>query len=99
MVCPYRHVADYPELTAEETKEVAELTQHAMRTLRRASNPHGFNLGMNQGAIAGAGIAAHLHQHIVPRWGGDMNFLPIIGQTRAVPELIEDARRRLVEAW
>lgn len=99
MVCPYRHVADYPELTAEETTEVAELTQHAMRTLRRASNPHGFNLGMNQGAIAGAGIAAHVHQHIVPRWGGDMNFLPIIGQTRAVPELIEDARRRLVEAW
>lgn len=99
MVCPYRHVADYPELTPAETTEVAELTQHAMRALRRASNPHGFNLGMNQGAVAGAGIAAHVHQHVVPRWGGDTNFLPIVARTRAMPELIEDARRRLVEAW
>lgn len=99
MVCPYRHVADYPDLTADETVEIAELTQHAMGALRRASAPHGFNLGMNQGAVAGAGIAAHLHQHVVPRWRGDMNFLPIVGQTRAVPELIEDARRRVVEAW
>lgn len=99
LVCPYRHVADYPELTQEETVEVAELSQHAMRTLRKASNPQGFNLGLNQGAIAGAGIAAHLHQHVVPRWSGDMNFLPIVAQTRAVPELLEDARRRIVEAW
>lgn len=99
LVCPYRHVADYPELTQEETVEVAELSQHAMRTLRKASDPQGFNLGLNQGAIAGAGIAAHLHQHVVPRWSGDMNFLPIVAQTRAVPELLEDARRRIVEAW
>lgn len=99
LVCPYRHVADYPELTEEETVEVAELSQHAMRTLRKASDPQGFNLGLNQGAIAGAGIAAHLHQHVVPRWSGDMNFLPIVAQTRAVPELLEDARRRIVEAW
>lgn len=99
LVCPYRHVADYPELTHEETVEVAELSQHAMRTLRKASDPQGFNLGLNQGAIAGAGIAAHLHQHVVPRWSGDMNFLPIVAQTRAVPELLEDARRRIVEAW
>ena len=59
----------------------------------------GFNLGMNQGAVAGAGVAAHLHQHVVPRWGGDSNFLPIVGQTKALPMLLEDVRARLVEAW
>src|SRR5438309_11105986 len=73
MVVPYRHVADYPDLTPEETIEVAEFTQHAMRVIRRVSSAHGFNIGMNQGAVAGAGIAAHLHQHVVPRWGGDAN--------------------------
>ena len=71
LICPYRHVADYTDLTDEETLEVAELTKTAMRAMREVTSPHGFNLGMNQGNIAGAGIAAHLHQHIVPRWGGD----------------------------
>ncbi|RMB60102.1 HIT domain-containing protein [Tessaracoccus antarcticus] len=99
LVCPYRHVADYTDLTVEETREVAELTQQAMRVIRRVSNPAGFNLGMNQGAVAGAGIAAHLHQHIVPRWGGDMNFLPVIAQTRALPQLLGDARQQLADAW
>ncbi|MDO5736318.1 MAG: HIT domain-containing protein [Propionibacteriaceae bacterium] len=99
LVCPYRHVPDYTDLTPEETREVAELTQEAMRVLRRVSNPAGFNLGMNQGAVAGAGIAAHLHQHIVPRWGGDMNFLPVIAQTRALPQLLGDARQQLADAW
>ena len=68
LVCPYRHVADYPDLTEAETTEIGLLTQQAMTVLRRASAPHGFNLGINQGAVAGAGIAAHLHQHVVPRW-------------------------------
>ncbi|MDO5677401.1 MAG: HIT domain-containing protein [Propionibacteriaceae bacterium] len=99
LVCPYRHVADYPDLTAEETREVAEMTQQAMRVLRAVSNPHGFNLGMNQGDVAGAGIAMHLHQHVVPRWQGDMNFMPVVAQTRALPQLLEDARSRLAEAW
>ncbi len=99
LVCPYRHVADYTELTVDETREVAELTQEAMRVLRHVSNPAGFNLGMNQGAVAGAGIAAHLHQHVVPRWGGDMNFLPVIAQTRALPQLLGDARQQLADAW
>jgi ATP adenylyltransferase len=67
--------------------------------LQSASEPHGFNLGMNQGAVAGAGVAAHLHQHVVPRWSGDSNFLPIIGQTKALPVLLEDTRTRLVAAW
>ncbi|GAB3623022.1 HIT domain-containing protein [Mariniluteicoccus endophyticus] len=99
LVCPYRHVAGYPELTPEETIEVAILTRQAMRVLRVVSNPAGFNLGMNQGAVGGAGIAAHLHQHVVPRWQGDSNFMPIIAQTKPLPQLLEDSRRRLAEAW
>lgn len=99
LVCPYRHVADYTDLTPEETREVAELTQQAMRVVRLVSGPDGFNLGMNQGAVAGAGISMHLHQHVVPRWAGDMNFMPVIGQTRAVPQLLGDARDLLAAAW
>lgn len=99
MVCPNRHVADYTDLTAAETEELAHLTQQAMRVVRRASKPHGFNLGMNQGAVAGAGIAAHLHQHVVPRWEGDANFLPIVGRTKAVPVLLADTRDLLAGAW
>ena len=99
LVVPYRHVADYTDLTPAEVAEVAELTRTAMRVLRAVSGPHGFNLGMNQGAVAGAGIAAHLHQHVVPRWSGDSNFLPIVGRTRALPELLHDTRARLAAAW
>jgi len=99
MVCPYRHVSLYTELTAAETVEVGTLTQTAMRVLEAVSGAQGFNIGMNQGVAGGAGIAAHLHQHVVPRWGGDANFLPIIGRTKALPELLSDTRRRLAQAW
>ena len=99
MVCPYRHVADYTELTLDEVAELADMTRTAMTVLRELSAPHGFNLGMNQGAVAGAGIAAHLHQHVVPRWGGDANFLPVVARTKALPELLGDTRRRLAAAW
>ncbi len=99
LVCPYRHVPLYTDLTDEETIEFARLTQTAITALRDASAPAGFNLGMNQGEVAGAGVAAHLHQHVVPRWAGDMNFLPVIGQTKAVPTLLEDARQALLAAW
>ena len=99
MVCPYRHVPDYTELTDDETREVAAFTQAAMRTIRRVSGAHGFNLGMNQGAVAGAGIAAHLHQHVVPRWSGDQNFMPIIGRTRTLPQLMSETRELLADAW
>lgn len=99
LVCTYRHVSGYPDLTVEETTELAELTQEAMRVLTVVSRPHGFNLGMNQGEVAGAGIAAHLHQHIVPRWQGDANFLPIVGRTKAVPQLLEDSRALLAAEW
>lgn len=99
LICPYRHVADYTDLTAAETIEIAELTQQAMRVVRAVSKAAGFNLGMNQGEVAGAGIAAHLHQHVVPRWLGDANFMPIIGRTKPVPQLLEDTRRLFARAW
>ncbi|MBP2337126.1 ATP adenylyltransferase [Saccharothrix coeruleofusca] len=99
MVLPYRHVPDYTDLTKEETVEFAEFTQTAMRVIRTAANPHGFNIGMNQGVVAGAGIAAHLHQHVVPRWGGDANFMPVIGQTKVLPQLLGETRALLSEAW
>ncbi|MBI5160449.1 MAG: HIT domain-containing protein [Micrococcales bacterium] len=99
LVCPYRHVAMYDEATPEETAEIAAITQTAMRVVVAVSHPHGFNIGMNQGAVAGAGISAHLHQHLVPRWAGDANFFPIIAETKAVPVLLGEARRLLAEAW
>ena len=99
MVCPYRHVADYTELDAAETAELASYTQTAMRAVRAASSPHGFNIGINMGAVAGAGIADHIHQHVVPRWGGDTNFMPVIGQTRVLPELLAETYERLAPAF
>ncbi|TIC85744.1 HIT domain-containing protein [Nocardioides sp. GY 10127] len=99
MVCPYRHLSLYDETTDEEAAEIADLTKQAMATLRAASRAEGFNIGMNQGAVAGAGIAAHLHQHVVPRWPGDQNFMPIIGRTKTLPELLGDTRALLAERW
>jgi len=99
MTVPYRHVADYTELSAEECAELATLTQRAMATVRAVSGAQGFNIGMNQGAVAGAGIAAHLHQHVVPRWGGDTNFMPVVGHTKVLPQLLADTRQLLAGAW
>src|SRR2546423_12725851 len=99
MVCPYRHVADYTDLTSEETAELASYTKQAMAALREAAGAQGFNIGMNQGGVAGAGIAAHLHQHVVPRWGGDTNFMPIVGHTKVIPELLSETREMLANAW
>jgi ATP adenylyltransferase len=99
LVCPYRHVADYTELDEAETAELAAVTRKAMRVVRRVSSPHGFNIGMNQGAVAGAGIAAHLHQHVVPRWGGDSNFMPVVGRTKVLPQLLGDTRDLLAKTW
>ena len=99
MVCPYRHVADYTELTAAETAELADHTKRAMTALRAATGAQGFNIGMNIGGVAGAGIAAHLHQHIVPRWGGDTNFLPVVGGTRVLPQLLSQTRDLIAASW
>ncbi len=99
MVLPYRHVGDITELDAQETAELGSLTQTAVRVLRDVYQAQGFNLGVNQGTAAGAGIAAHLHQHVVPRWTGDANFMPVIARTKTLPEILADTRERLVRAW
>jgi ATP adenylyltransferase len=99
MVVPYRHVADYTELTERETAELADFTKRSMGALRAASQAQGFNIGMNMGQVAGAGIAAHLHQHVVPRWGGDSNYMPVVGRTKVLPELLSDTRVILANAW
>jgi ATP adenylyltransferase len=99
LICPYRHVADYTDLTDLERDEISRLTQEAMETLRAVSGAQGFNLGMNQGSISGAGIAGHLHQHVVPRWGGDANFMPIIGETKVLPQLLTQTRDLLLKDW
>ncbi|WP_061962196.1 HIT family protein [Demequina flava] len=99
MVCPYRHIGWYTDATDAERDEMGVLTQKAMRVLTATSGTQGFNIGMNQGAIGGAGISEHLHQHVVPRWMGDSNFLPIIGQTKALPQLLDDTWQRVSEQW
>jgi ATP adenylyltransferase len=99
LVCPYRHVADLTELTDGECAELLDFSQRAMRCLRSVSGASGFNLGLNQGAVAGAGIGAHLHQHVVPRWPGDSNFFPIVAQTKALPAVLGDTRAKLAAAW
>jgi ATP adenylyltransferase len=99
MVCPFRHVADYSALDDAETAEVADFTKRAIAAIRQVSGAHGFNVGMNLGAVAGAGIANHLHQHVVPRWGGDTNFMPVVAQTKVLPQLLGDTRELLAAAW
>jgi ATP adenylyltransferase len=99
LVCTYRHVASYEDTSPEEAAEMAELSKQAMQVLRKVSRAQGFNLGMNQGELAGAGIAEHLHQHIVPRWSNDSNFFPIIAQTKAIPRLLGEVRAEIQKAW
>ena len=96
---PYRHIPNYTDASPEEILEYGELTQKAMRVLKAVGGAHGFNIGMNQGEVAGAGIASHLHQHVVPRWRNDSNFFPIIAQTKALPKLLGDVRIEIANAW
>ena len=99
MLVPFRHVAAYDDLTSAEVAEIAALTQRALQALRHATGAQGFNIGMNLGTVGGAGIAEHLHQHVVPRWGGDTNFMPVVGHTRVLPQLLPDTRALLAAAW
>jgi ATP adenylyltransferase len=99
LICANRHVADLTDLTTDERNEIFELTAHSMKVLRRVSHAKGFNLGMNQGSLSGAGVAEHIHQHVVPRWSGDANFMPIIGQTKVLPELLSTTRDALASNW
>jgi ATP adenylyltransferase len=99
LICANRHVGDLTELTASERNEIFELSAHAMKTIRAVSGASGFNLGMNQGAVSGAGVADHIHQHVIPRWSGDANFMPLIGQTKVLPQLLSETRAELAAAW
>ena len=99
LVCAYRHVADLTDLTAEERAEFSDLTVHAMKTIRKVSSAQGFNIGMNQGEASGAGVAEHIHQHIVPRWAADSNFMPIIGGVKVLPQLLTQTRSDIASAW
>jgi ATP adenylyltransferase len=99
LITPFRHFPDITTAHEDELLEMNHLTQQAMKVLRQAAGAQGFNIGINQGAIAGTSVADHLHQHIVPRWGGDTNFMPVIGRAKAMNQLLEDTRELLKSAW
>jgi ATP adenylyltransferase len=99
MVVPFRHVASYVDLGPEETAEFSDFTKRCVQSLVSASGSQGFNIGMNQGSVAGAGIAEHLHQHVVPRWGGDTNFMPVVARTKVLPQLLGETRDLLADCW
>jgi ATP adenylyltransferase len=99
MVVPYRHVAALEDLTLAETQGLADFTRRAVVAIKAASSPHGFNVGLNLGHVAGGSLADHLHQHVVPRWGGDANFITVLAQTKVIPELLADTRDMIAQAW
>ena len=95
MVAPLRHVGEMGELEADERHELMDVTGRAVAAVTDAMGPHGFNLGMNLGRVAGAGIPGHLHMHVVPRWGGDTNYMTVVGDTKVLPEMIADTYKKL----
>ncbi len=99
MVAPYRHTSDYELLTDAELLEMHRLAGKCIEVLRKTMNPQGFNLGVNLGKVAGAGFDGHLHLHIVPRWNGDTNFMPVFAEVRVVAEELSETYRKLKEAW
>jgi ATP adenylyltransferase len=99
MVSPYRHVASIEELDEPALLELMTMTQASLAALREAYAPEGFNLGVNQGKIAGAGVEHHVHLHVVPRWGADTNFMPVIGDTRVLPQSLDDSYHDLTRAF
>jgi ATP adenylyltransferase len=99
LILPVRHVADFVEVTGEENADISVLLQRSLRALRAVAEPGGFNVGLNLGRAAGAGIPEHLHWHVVPRWGGDTNFMPVIGKTRVLPELLGETFAKLRPAF
>ncbi|WP_039799090.1 HIT family protein [Nocardia araoensis] len=99
MVVPYRKVANLEDLTDAESAELMAFTQQAIRVMKKVSRPHGFNVGLNLGGVAGGSLADHLHQHIVPRWGGDANFITVIGGAKVMPQLLRETRALLSAAW
>ncbi|MHA6794937.1 HIT family protein [Pseudonocardia bannensis] len=99
MVLPYRHVAELEDLSEPEAAELMAFTQRAVKAMKRVAAPHAFNVGLNLGTVAGGSLADHLHQHVVPRWGGDANFIAVVGQTKVIPQLLSETRELLADAW
>jgi ATP adenylyltransferase len=99
MVAPARHTGDFGTLDAEEIVEIHRLAGTALGVLAESMHPQGFNLGWNLGRIAGAGVVDHVHLHVVPRWAGDTNFMPVLADTRVLPEALETTRTTLAAAW
>ncbi len=99
MVAPVRHVGEFGELSDEEALELHRLAGHGMGALAQIYEPQGYNLGWNLGRIAGAGVVDHVHLHVVPRWAGDTNFMPVLADVKVMPEHLEETRRRLAETW
>ncbi|MFD4367707.1 HIT family protein [Rhodococcus sp. NPDC058521] len=99
MVVPYRKVAALEDLTPGESAELMAFTQQSLRVIKSVSNPDGFNVGLNLGAAAGGSLSEHLHQHVVPRWGGDANFITILGGVKVMPQLLQETRSLLAKAW
>ena len=99
MIVPFRHVAELDELTDDEAAELMLFTQRAITTIRSVSRPHGFNVGLNLGGVAGGSLSDHLHQHIVPRWSGDANYMTVLSGTKVIAQLLEDTRQLLADAW
>ena len=95
LVAPYRHTGDFTELSADEGLEMMQLVQMSVRVLKEAANPDAFNIGVNMGTAAGAGIADHIHMHIVPRWNGDTNFMPVFADVKVIPEALEKTYDKL----
>jgi ATP adenylyltransferase len=98
MIAPYRHVATMSDLTEEEACEVMSLLAWCENVLTRAMNPDGFNVGVNIGKCAGAGVPGHMHVHMVPRWDGDTNFMPVVSETKVLPEVLTDTYRKIKSA-
>lgn len=99
MVVPYRRVSELEDLTEAESAELMAFTQKAIRVIKAVSRPHGFNVGLNLGTSAGGSLAEHLHMHVVPRWGGDANFITIIGGAKVIPQLLKETRELLATEW
>ncbi|MEE8319360.1 MAG: HIT domain-containing protein [bacterium] len=96
MVAPHRHTADFDELAADEFMELMEVFRFSLKALQKCMSPEGFNAGLNLGHSGGAGVEDHLHWHIVPRWQGDTNYMPVITGTRVIPEAIEETYNKLL---
>jgi ATP adenylyltransferase len=99
LVAPHRHGVDFGELNGDEVAGVHTLASAAMRGLEAAMKADGFNLGWNLGRVAGAGLVDHVHLHVVPRWSGDTNFMPVLADVKVMPEHLRETRRKLAAAW